>query len=655
MTEEKAFVKIDKRDWSTQPFGDCIESMSIANDVNRAARCSIRASWKTTLRFAFILIPLLLPIATLAQSDLTDVLGIPQDASIYPIPGLGFVNLNNGNLHVEIPIRVVKDRNGAPVTTSITYDNSVWQSIQVNSSNWTPSNPSTVTEWTAGPYPDTFTSLGVSVSPDYIGNVTYQTSTVWCGGSPPSSYSNGGSSGGSAEVEQYGPWQYIDGHGTIHAFPTDIYTQTASTPQCYPTSAAATSTDGLYWLQVTNSTAATVWDMHGNLVYKGEDTNGNYAGAGWVDKLGRSMNLPGDFIYSIKTINVSSNFGYNATAELSLSTQVLSSLTLPDGRSYSFQYDDAGSPAQPGHYGSLTGITLPTGGQISIQSEVLPIAMVEPLYGQPNTGPFYPSPFVVKSITTPDGTWAFTYSPTSYLITATAPVDSQTGLASQTTCNCPQGGPNTVSVYSGTASGAPVRAVTTQYYGGPTRPIMVTTTLDNGQSSYITYTYADTCTPRIGSKKEYGFTGNLLRETDETYLTSASDNTNLCQQWKLSGNSWSNTYGVLSWTDAYLQGNHHITDLPASVTVYGPGGCCNAPLAQTSYTYDSTPLSTTSGTAGNSVIGLSMHDDANFGAAMTLRGNPTVIAKMTGPGIYITTQTNYYNILGEVVDRKSVV
>jgi YD repeat-containing protein len=597
------------------------------------------------MQFAVILVSILFPTLTLAQSDLTHVLGIPPDATIYPIPGLGFVNLNNGNLHIEIPIRVVKDRNGAPVTTSILYDNSVWQEIQVPST----SGSGTLTAWTTGPSLGEFTkSVGISVSPDYIGNISYPSSTFTCGGAS----SSGGAYQGGAEVELYGPFQYIDGHGTIHAFPTDIIVQnTASTPQCYGTSAMAASMDGLYWFQIMNSAVTAVWDIHGNLVFGGKDTNGNFAGAGFVDKLGRSMNLPGDFIYSTKTIHVWSNFGSygysDSGGELNVTAQVLSSLTLPDGRSYSFQYDDAGSPAQQGHYGSLTGITLPTGGQITIQSEVLPVATFD--------NGDYPDPFVVKSITTPDGTWGFTYSYTSTgaLITATAPVDPQTGLASQTTCNCSPDIQNTVSFYSGTASGTPLRTVTTQYTGGlytsGARPSMVTTTLDNGQSSYVSYTYADICTPRVASKKEYDFTGSLIRETDETYLTSASDNANLCTQWGYNGTSWSNTTTVLSWNDLYLQGNHHITDIPASVTVYGPGGCCNAPIAQTNYTYDSTPLSTTSGTAGNSVLGLPTHDDVNFGAGMTIRGNPTVISKMTGSGAFITTQTNYYNILGEVV------
>jgi hypothetical protein len=63
----------------------------------------------------------------LGQSSLTDVVGIPTDAAIYPIPGVGFVNLMNGNLHVEIPLRTVTDRNGQKRTISIVADNSIWE------------------------------------------------------------------------------------------------------------------------------------------------------------------------------------------------------------------------------------------------------------------------------------------------------------------------------------------------------------------------------------------------------------------------------------------------------------------------------------------------------------------------------------------------
>lgn len=91
-------------------------------------------SRKIGLQGALVFISFL-PLLAHAQNSLSDVVGIPPDAAIYPIPGVGFVNLRNGNLHMEMPIRVVKDRNGAPLTTNLVYDNSVWQQIQVPGPN----------------------------------------------------------------------------------------------------------------------------------------------------------------------------------------------------------------------------------------------------------------------------------------------------------------------------------------------------------------------------------------------------------------------------------------------------------------------------------------------------------------------------------------
>jgi hypothetical protein len=99
-------------------------------DQNYGLRRPTSALWKVSILQVLLLIPLVLPKPMFAQSSLADVLGLPPDAAIYPIPGLGFVNLNSGNLHIEIPIRVVKDRNGVPLTTSITYDNSLWHSAE---------------------------------------------------------------------------------------------------------------------------------------------------------------------------------------------------------------------------------------------------------------------------------------------------------------------------------------------------------------------------------------------------------------------------------------------------------------------------------------------------------------------------------------------
>jgi YD repeat-containing protein len=220
-------------------------------------------------------------------------------------------------------------------------------------------------------------------------------------------------------------------------------------------------------------------------------------------------------------------------------------------------------------------------------------------------------------------------------------MDTQTGLATLTSVGGGSGTPQTVSISAG---GKVLRKIIKQYRN-PEQVSSITTTLDNGQSSMVAYTYADQCTPRISSKKEYDFSGNLMRETDVSYFTSAADNTNLCPAEEWAGNSWD---------DAYLQNGHHIVDIPSNVKVYGAGGCCTSPISQTNYTYDSTALSTTSGSLGASVLGLqvpwgsggqttSIHDDASFGASMTRRGNPTVISQGN------SQTTLYYNILGEVV------
>ena len=615
---------LDLLAFSPCPIGTVLFTSRCSHVNIHRSKWSWRLAWKAALSFA-----LMLPSAWgFGQSNLVGVIGIPPDVTAYQIPGVGFVNLNNGNLHIDIPLRTVKDRNGNPVTTSITYDNSIFQTVDVPQSNG-----NTFPAWAA--YPGAFpggsvpstnewiSGLRVATTPDYSGSV------MWT-----SRYLNVGNASGYT----YSNWQYIDGNGTIHPVaPTLTTAQATLSGAGYGSGFQAGATDGTgYYLVVTNQTSAVVYDMHGNIVPSGsgsKDSNGNIANA-YIDKLGRTVGLPlNEFTSTSQTIYVWTGFGVTPTEIGPIAVTVTSKITLPDGRTYSFQYDDAGPPqgtngqflsSQQGHYGSLTGITLPTGGQITIVSEAL--------------RSWY-FPFSVQSVTTPDGTWSFSYSSTSPLITATAPVDPKTGLASQTTCDCPSNATQTLSIYPGAATGTPLRKMVRQY-SSPGHPSSITTTLDNGISSLVTYTYPDTCTPRIGTKKEYDYSGSLIRETDASYYTSASDNLALCSQ---SGS-------IPTWTGTFLQNGHHIVDIPQSVTVYGPGGCCSSPVAQTNYTYDSTALSTTSAfTGGNSVLGLPMHDDANFGASMRVRGNPTVISRMTLPGTFVTTDTNYYNILGELV------
>jgi len=590
----------------------------------------------------------LAPSLVAAQTNnLAGIIGAPTDATQYEIPGVGFVNLNNGNLHIEMPLSSIKDRDGKTYGKVLVYDSSGYQTVQVPAPNG--SNPSnTFYAWAAFPIAHTpyindwNSGLRVNTLPSYSGNV------MWT-----SKYIQSGTTCGGSGGNTYSSFQYIDGHGTVHPFSTSATTGDSTLFSCgYPSGVQAGATDGSgYWLVVTNQTSATVYDVHGNIVSGAvKDTNGNLLSG---DGLGRSIGLyPPFWSATYKTIYVWTKFNFGGqeigfspsggqgTTTGAISVSVLSTLTNPDGYQYIFDYDDAGAPQGPngtflstqqGHYGELIGITLPTGGHITIQNVV-----------QSN----FNVPVAIHSIQTPDGTWNFSYGagPTT---TVTAPPDSKTGLQSQTTCACSfySTGTKTVSTYSGSATGTPLRTIQIQY-SAIGHPSVITTTLDGVFSSKVAYTYPDTCTPRISSKKEYDSAGNILRETHVSFYTSAADNTGLC------------TYGSPTFTDSYLQNGHHIVDISSDVEVYDIGGAggSNPPFAQTNYTYDATTLySTSSYASGNSVLGLtdgsghSLHDDANFGTSMAKRGNLTGISQMVSQGTFITTQTNYYNILGELV------
>src|SRR5262249_22287899 len=63
-----------------------------------------------------------------------------------------------------------------------------------------------------------------------------------------------------------------------------------------------------------------------------------------------------------QTISVNSSFGQSGVTEWSNTVQVVQEIDLPDGTKYQFTYDQ-GTTA--GHYGVMTGMTLPTTGQVS--------------------------------------------------------------------------------------------------------------------------------------------------------------------------------------------------------------------------------------------------------------------------------------------------
>lgn len=68
--------------------------------------------------FVFLLQP------SVAQVDLSGIIGVPEHAHTLPVR-FGFINLDTGNLHLEIPLYSVPERGHPALTNTLVYDVSV--------------------------------------------------------------------------------------------------------------------------------------------------------------------------------------------------------------------------------------------------------------------------------------------------------------------------------------------------------------------------------------------------------------------------------------------------------------------------------------------------------------------------------------------------
>ena len=588
-----------------------------------------------------------------SQSDLLSQLGAPAGTTTWPFPG-GFINLQNGNINISIPVETLKERNGTNLTVKYVYDSKFWTQVPMGIDSyklWVPTDSGEVLgnnwEW-AG-----YSGWKIVISPSNAVNgqstgLVYTEVDWTCDpivANP-----------GTALFYQNYPmitrsdWKYIDSNGTAHSLnaaetieghPVDSYNGCTTAEK-----SQGMAGDGSgYFLVVTGYQWGTVYDVHGNIVYtelpggpvESIDTNGNFIPYGnLLDELGRRVVPPNGFSVSTNNIQVGTDFGFEpGTLDYDGPLDVLTGITLQNGRQYSFTYDEG----LHGHYGVMTSMTLPTGGTISFQLAPSTIGVLQPGTQQ------------ITTITTPDGATTFNWSqgptctnpsyPTLFYnsVLITTPNQAQT---TYTYCTCPEGtncstSESTLSTYAGTATGTPLKTVTTQF-DGSARVFNSQTTLDNGQSESTAYTYyydphstltVPIVNSLVGSKKEYDFSGALVRETDATYMG-------------IPGTQY---------------GSQYTYDLPDSVQLYGPGGKSSGTLlAETDYTYDATTISATSGSLGTALSGPIVGHDSTYGTTVinylgkaAQRGNLTGVYQMVAPGQYIWSKTNYYNILGELI------
>ena len=303
--------------------------------------------------------------------------GNPTFSTQIPIEN-GFIDLNNGEIHMAIPLATHTQRGRIPLNESLVYDSRIWQISSSGGYSWQPTNvPGSMAGWRL------------------VSNNTAQAPTF------NSAYTEYGSCGPGQQQyptqEFFWNFVWVDAQGTSHSFATTLTQQLPLNPcqeNVQNENATGSALDGSgYSISVTydpNSQGLdfVVYDVDFNQVYPiVQDTNGNYyssdSNGNLIDTLGRTpvmTTINGNQItykvlgwngtyysYIVTTGTVYYNTNFNQTLQgyhihdTSGSFTAIQSIQLPDLSSYQFTYD---SGTSSGHYGELTSVTLPTGGVI---------------------------------------------------------------------------------------------------------------------------------------------------------------------------------------------------------------------------------------------------------------------------------------------------
>ena len=314
------------------------------------------------------------------------------------------------------------------------------------------------------------------------------------------------------------------------------------------------------------------------------------------------------------------------------------SAVMPDGNSWSFDYDG---------FGNLISVKLPTGGTITYQWQELSLPACAGNITQVSRAVYIRT---VNDLVNPPQKWQYFWgtmqngSLTNYVQDPNGNETAHVFTAPVSEANC-QLYETETRYYQGThGAGTLLKTVDTHYLGlfdwddlpGPSQIQIaghvvadtVTTKLPTGQVSEIVRQYDNYPNPttfgEITDEKVYDYGssphGGLLRETVTTY------------QWQVNS--------------AYL--NSGLIDLPSSVIIKDGSGCS---MAETDYTYDEPGYLT----AYAGTLPAGTHGTAPGG---TVRGNLTTVKRWAAPtsscsptsGTAITSHTNWYDT-GEIYQQ----
>ena len=319
-----------------------------------------------------------------AQSYLYNV-GNQQWGTNLPIEN-GYINVNNGQIHLEFPLAMHAQRGGLlNLQEKLVYDSRIWQIVNSGSSyGFQPTNvPNSQGGWRF-------------VAGNEIGSLFINSSAQVF-----DCYQGGYAFPDGQDTDYF--FSYRDPSGAWHYFPAETQQpQPVGNPEGTPCQGQPTPTlsdvptssgyaiDGSgYSVNVTNYTSATVYDATGTQVYPSVvDRNGNNystdANGNLIDSIGRTPVLKSSsgnqtfydvlttgggrahYTVTTTTINVNTGFHESGVGDFTGSITVVSSIGLPDGSSYQFTYDSEPPVGNlQGYYGELKSVTLPTGGIIN--------------------------------------------------------------------------------------------------------------------------------------------------------------------------------------------------------------------------------------------------------------------------------------------------
>src|SRR5438876_1160731 len=522
--------------------------------------------------------------------------GLPPFGS-FQSAGFDTVNLQNLNDNFSIPIVSVPGR-GTDFAFSIAFNSLMWQKQTGTPNTWQPvvdasGNPNW--GWQKDIYGGVvlFSKFTQTIkSFDGNGGFFFGTRITWSGyryrdvlGTNHAftikfvSDCNGDTVTGSANTS--------DGSG-YHVDTTDWDHPIAISPGGLKTPAGGSTTDtnGNLISKVVVSSSENDWtDTVGHTVqkvitgtssiqYKFQDTTGTYQVA--------TLNLSP---YTIKTnFQCSGVTDYTGTSTVNLPT----SLGLPNGKQYTFSYEQTPGAGVGYTTGRVQRITLPTGGyyELDYTGANDSINCVD--------GTTTDLTRVVNDGTT-SATWHFVGNLTLLTTTITAPQLPYDSVANQTVITFNSAGQETSrKIYQGSTTGTLLRTINTTW--GSVGPATRVTILDDGS----TQSEVDTSYDSYGnllSQSEYdwgsGVRGSLVRTTTFTYLS----------------------------TTPYTSKN--IVNRLTSVVVKDSAG---TPKFRQDTTYDEAGYINMS-----CPTGAAAHDDAGHGCTYTVRGNPTTVTTYKDP------------------------